>query len=164
MTMKLIRGYSKYLVSNKGEVYSKHINSLLKPCFSGRGYPMVTLCENKVRKNVLVHRLVAEAFLKNKNNYLQINHIDGNKLNNKVSNLEWCTGSQNIKHAYSLGLKINKIGFGVLNPRSKLNNNQVIEIRNLLKTTNLYEREIALLFNVSRSTISSIKHNINWVV
>lgn len=56
--------------------------------------------ENKKQKCVYVHRAVAIAFLPNPNNYPQINHIDGNPRNNNVSNLEWCTGSQNVQHAY----------------------------------------------------------------
>ena len=58
-------------------------------------------------KNYLVHRIVAETFLCNKNKLLEVNHIDGNKKNNSVTNLEWVTRSQNIKHAYITGL--NKI-------------------------------------------------------
>jgi hypothetical protein len=63
-----------------------------------------------------VHRLVAETFIPNSNNKNQINHIDGNKLNNSINNLEWCTASENIKHAFKIGLKKQKIGKE--NPRS----------------------------------------------
>lgn len=60
----------------------------------------VCLYKNDKRKNVLVHRLVAQAFILNINNYPEINHIDGNPSNNNVENLEWCNKSQNLKHAY----------------------------------------------------------------
>lgn len=56
-------------------------------------------------KSYLTHRLIAIAFIPNPNNYEYINHIDGNKLNNSVDNLEWCTMQHNIKHAYDTGLK-----------------------------------------------------------
>ncbi len=69
-----------------------------------KGYYNVCLFKNG-KHNKKVHRLVAEAFLENNNNYPCINHIDGNKLNNNVENLEWCTYSHNTKESYRLGLQ-----------------------------------------------------------
>ena len=70
------------------------------------GYMIVTLCKgnNQGRQNKRVHRLMMEAFKPNPNNYPQINHIAGNKLNNSLDNLEWCTSKQNTQHAIALGL------------------------------------------------------------
>ena len=56
------------------------------------------------KKNIAIHKLVAEAFIPNSYNYKEINHIDGNKHNNRADNLEWCSRSQNMLHAYKLGL------------------------------------------------------------
>lgn len=64
----------------------------------------MTLYKNGTPKQCLVHRLVAEAFIDNLGNKAQINHIDGNKQNNKIDNLEWCTSSENNKHAHATGL------------------------------------------------------------
>lgn len=75
-----------------------------------RGYYIVTLCKGKERKTKKIHRLVAEAFIPNVENKLQVNHIDGNKLNNNVKNLEWCTDSENMIHAYKTGLMKPVIG------------------------------------------------------
>ena len=68
------------------------------------GYMYITLKDNGRVKNARVHRIVAEAFIPNPNNYTDVNHIDGNKENNCVWNLEWCTKSQNSKHAVENGL------------------------------------------------------------
>ena len=110
---KEIKGYEgKYIISNYGEVISlprlKQNNSkkqyvepkeLSKNINSTNGYVYVFLCNNGKYRNIRVHRLVAEAFIPNPNNLPQINHKDGNKQNNKVDNLEWCTCQENIRHA-----------------------------------------------------------------
>jgi hypothetical protein len=102
-----IEGYEgMYQVSNLGRVLSLISNKILKNFFVGRGgYHRVDLCKDKVRKPYRVHRLVAEAFIPNINNKPQVNHIDGNRINNNVENLEWCTNSENNKHAWESGLR-----------------------------------------------------------
>lgn len=98
---KVINGFEAYKVSNYGRVYSTKTLRLLKPLKHTRGYLQVQLG----RKNkLLVHRLVAEAFLPNDSNKPFINHIDGNKANNCVSNLEWVTQYENMQHASTAGL------------------------------------------------------------
>lgn len=67
-----------------------------------RGYEIVALRKGKSHKTFTVHRLVANSFLPNEDNFEQVNHIDGNKTNNDVSNLEWCTRQQNIDHYLKL--------------------------------------------------------------
>ena len=71
-----------------------------------RGYKSVGLWKNSKMHNIPIHRLVAKAFLENPLNKPQVNHIDGDKHNNRVDNLEWCTISENAKHAYRTGLKV----------------------------------------------------------
>ena len=113
-----------YQVSNLGNVRSldtmincKGANNIdfhlrkgriLKQTIGTTGYYSVNLSKNGKSKFVRVHRLVAQAFIPNPNNLYCINHIDGNKLNNNVNNLEWCDYSHNNKEAYRLGLKNNK--------------------------------------------------------
>ena len=106
-----------YQVSNLGRVrsitrYVKHVGGkrvvkgrILKRTLSNVGYYVVNLWKNNKREQMLVHRLVAETFLSNFENHPYINHIDGNKLNNNVNNLEWCTPAENNSHAYRIKLR-----------------------------------------------------------
>ena len=101
---KTIEDFPGYEISDRGRVRNKKTNSIMIPGISKQGYLHVGLRKNGVRKNVYIHRLVASSFL-GKNDDLVVNHKDGNKSNNSLENLEWCTDSENIKHAYVTGLK-----------------------------------------------------------
>ena len=98
---KDIDGYNgKYQVSNFGRVKSIIFNKerILKFRISEKGYSIVQLNINGIKKNYRVHRLVAQAFIPNPDNLPQINHKDENKLNNCVDNLEWCTNKYNANY------------------------------------------------------------------
>lgn len=107
---KDVEGYNgKYQVSNYGNVrsFSKwKKGDLLKPSITTTGYYYVNLVKDGRKKIVptRIHRLVATAFIENPEEFPEVNHIDGNKLNNHVSNLEWVSRSRNIRHAFELGL------------------------------------------------------------
>lgn len=95
-----IKGYENYMVSSKGKVKSLNYNKtgkekILKPANDGHGYLFVQLCKNGKVKKMKVHRLVANAFIPNPNNYPIINHRDETRCNNCVENLEWCTVAYN---------------------------------------------------------------------
>ncbi len=79
---------------------------VLKAGTTSVGYPSVVLCREGVHRTNLVHRLVATAFIPNPNNLPEVNHQDGIKSNCTLSNLEWCTRSQNRQHAYDMGLLV----------------------------------------------------------
>lgn len=103
---KDVKGYEGlYKISKTGVVYSliKHRN--LSYSKHKRGYHLVLLTKNKKHKQHYVHRLVAEAFIPNPQNKIEVNHKDGNKINNSVENLEWCTRVENSEHAYINGLR-----------------------------------------------------------
>ncbi len=108
-----VRGFSKYYIFPDGKLYGTVRKKYLKPVINSYGYSYYTLCKNNIKKNYFGHRLVAEHFLVEEKeelegkiqpelgNRLDINHLDKNSLNNNVSNLEWCTRSENMKHAFS---------------------------------------------------------------
>ena len=106
-----ISGYNGiYEISSFGNVISNNFGKrkILKQSTMTSGYKMVVLKKDGKQKSFSIHRLMAIAFLPNDNNLPQVNHKDGNKLNNDLSNLEWCTQSQNIQHMYDSGLKTYK--------------------------------------------------------
>lgn len=115
---KDIKGYEGlYQVSNLGRVRSldryvkqNHNTKQLKkgkiiqPTKNHKGYLGLKLCKENTSKKVSIHRLVAQTFIPNLENKPQVNHIDGDKTNNRIENLEWCTNSENQIHAYKMGL------------------------------------------------------------
>ena len=166
---KTIQEYENYQISNLGRIKSlkRKVNykNIKKRTIPGkilklqrtRGYCTVTLSNKNIRKTKRIHRLVAQAFIPNPENKPCINHIDCNKQNNRVENLEWCYQEENEKHAYKNGLKFK----GEKHPNSKLKKNDVIKIKKLLKT-NMLQTEIAKIFNIGNWTISAIKLNKTW--
>jgi hypothetical protein len=112
-----------------------------------KGYLSLKVCKNNCSKRFKIHRLVAIAFIENPLNKNQVNHIDGVKSNNVVSNLEWCTNSENQIHACIKGLK-----------KTKLSKKEVINIRKDERSL----LEIGNEYGVSFQTISEIKNRKTW--
>ena len=102
---KTIEDFEDYEVSNYGNVRNKITKCLIIGDINNFGYYRVRLHKNKKTKRFFRHRLVALYFLPNPNNYKFVNHIDGDKSNNTIHNLEWCSQSENEKHAFRTGLK-----------------------------------------------------------
>jgi len=158
-----ISNYPDYKLTKEGKVYSFKFNENgkeLKGSVNNKGYLTVSLSSYGNSKSFLVHRLIAEHFLPNLSNYNQVNHIDGNKLNNDVSNLEWCTQSQNMIHAVKNGKHDSSVGEN--SNLSKLNSKQVRIIKRLLSESNLTQQEIADTFGVKRSTVKEINCGRSW--
>lgn len=179
---KDIKGYEGlYQVSNLGRVKSlgrfhKFPNGgiyeikprILKNATETSGYLFVALY-NGYRKQYKIHRLVAEAFIPNPNNLPQVNHKDLNKQNNRVDNLEWCTASENIKHAFKHGVRkmpdklknMIKNFDGENNPNSKLKKDEIIDIKTQINNGISYKK-IAQKYNLNPNYIYLIKNGKVW--
>lgn len=104
LKIKDIKKFKDYTIDTEGNIYSKKKHKYLKQTINKYGYCKVTLQKDKYKKMYSVHRLVAEAFIPNPNNLPQVNHKDGNKQNNRMENLEWCTAKHNMNEAVKIGL------------------------------------------------------------
>lgn len=123
---KDIEGYEgKYQISNLGRVKALDFKRtkkerIMKPHINTSGYLAINLYKNAKFKTYRIHRLIAQAFISNPENKPCINHIDGNKLNNSIDNLEWCTHRENTIHAIKTGLSSSPtVKYGTDNPKSK---------------------------------------------
>lgn len=163
-----IPGYEGlYEVSNDGRVRSWKNGSWgragkpkeLSQNITETGYPMLSLCRDGVPRKVTVHRLVTEAFISNPENKPCINHLDGDRANNHVNNLEWCTYAENNQHAYDTGAADRR---GEGQPRSILTEREVIEIREKYVPRVVTQADLAKEYNVSRSAICSIVNRHCW--
>ena len=102
MEIKNINDFDNYCIDINGNVYNKKdLNKPLCKWIDNVGYYQVILYKNGKRQYKRVHKLVAETFLENPNNLPQVNHIDGNKLNNNIHNLEWISNKDNTQHGYN---------------------------------------------------------------
>lgn len=166
--MKAIKQFPNYFVTKEGLVFSSKTNKFLKFSYDQQGYQRVGLyVGNHKTKTIKVHRLVAETFMENIENKKDVNHIDGNKSNNNITNLEWCTRSENIKHAFRVGLKFitekqrdlfikmakSKIGSNNHAAR-RLINTETGEIFNTIK-------EVIPLVNLKRTTFQAMLNSQN---
>ena len=160
-----------YIVTDNGEVYRlphqrcketkkqklrEHNNGYLRATIHG--------------KDMYVHRLVALCFIDNPNGYKEVNHKDGNKKNNAVSNLEWCDRRKNNKHAFETGLRdygelkkisLSKKAIEARHKRRLLTDNQVLEIRHMIEQR-ISTRKIAAMFNCNHGTIDCIKYGYSY--
>lgn len=155
-----------YMISNKGRVKSLHtricdinkVGVILTPVKRG-GYDRVSLQKKGAIKWKSIHRLIMIAFVPNPNNFPIINHINGIRNDNSLDNLEWCTQSRNVSHAFEIGLKI--AAKGTRHGRCKLSENNVLEIRRLI-VEGKNNKEIGNKFNVSKTHIGYIKSGKLW--
>ncbi len=152
-----VKSLEKHVI-NKSGTYTKRKERILKPSIS-KGYYHVILHRDKFKKGYTVHRLVAVNFLIEHDKNLHINHKDGNKLNNHIENLEWCTQKENSQHAVKNGLY--KPLFGEKAPRALIDKNKALLIISLLKS-GFSGMEISEKTGTSNKIISSINTHTTW--
>jgi hypothetical protein len=156
-----VKSLARIVESRKG-IFGNKKEIFLKPSKNRKGYLNVKLCKKSdgvcSEKSVIIHRLVANEFLENTLNKPQVNHKNGIKDDNRVENLEWATGSENVIHALVNNLKISQKGSEHGN--SKLTEKEVLEIRAIGRTKTL--KEVAKIYNVDLSLISLILLEKAW--
>lgn len=146
-----IKSSSKEAKPGKGN--GARAEQFIKIQTSDFGYHFVELRKNGERKTCQLHRLIAQAFIPNTFNKREVNHISGNKVDNRIENLEWCTRSENMIHAHRTGLKSEK---GEKNSRATLKDWMIPEIRSLWRTGKYMQKDIAKLYNTTPIVISKI--------
>lgn len=156
-----IEGYENYYkISNLGNVKGyKNPNKLLSPSIGTSGYLGFSMSVNKKHKSLFIHRMVAISFIDNPLNLPEVNHKDGNKLNNFYLNLEWVTSKDNMKHAISNKLRND---FGSNSVNSKLKEEDILNIRELAKTENFNYKEIAAKYNIHKDYVTLIVNRKRW--
>jgi len=159
-----IKGYEGlYSITKSGRVWShprersSKNGKWLKVNLSGK-YSSYCLWKNKKCKNITVHRALAINFIKNPESKRCVNHKDGDKLNNVLENLEWCTHKENTRHAFETGLMVGHVG--EKNRWAKLMETDVAEIKKLLLTRS--PKVISVMFGVSPNCIRNIRARNTW--
>lgn len=150
LVFKDIDGFAGYKISDTGEIFSTKTNKIISQSFDKDGYFRTAIYKDGKRVNVKTHRLVATSFISNPENKPLINHKDGDKTNNNVDNLEWCTQSENMLHSFRvLG------NMGLLGDASPLSR-KIVQISNdgIIVNTFGSIREAERVTKIVRSTIS----------
>lgn len=141
----------------KQELFRRKAAILLKQANHTNGYKIVSLSRYGVSVDTSIHRLVAAAFIPNPNGLPVVNHKDGNKTNNHVGNLEWCTHKENNDHAMQAGLA----AIGEKTGSAKLRPDLILSIR-AKRNTGVYLKKLAAEYGVSTCTISQICRRETW--
>jgi len=161
----IISTNGRYEINNNGDIRSTKTKQKMHQSKAGAGYLRINAWINKKHITKYVHRLVAEIFIGSCPNNMEVNHIDGNKLNNNVSNIEYISHSENLKHAIKIGIRkpshISR-NVGENHGLSKLTNNDVIEMRRLWDTGNYTQSELSKTFGINFRRVSCIVRGDSW--
>lgn len=149
--MKEVVGFNNYMVSEDGNIYSKRTNKPIYKTITNSGYYQVKLYREGKSINKYVHRLVAETYLDNPNDFSEVNHKDENKLNNSVDNLEWCDriynelyNDKHLKQSVKLCNKYNVYKDGVLIIENATYQDLYTSLKHKAKNLNSFQANINL--------------------
>lgn len=142
-----VRSVTRLIIYKTGKRFT-YKSRILKQRTDKDGYLRITLNKECKLSTMSMHRLVAIHFIPNPDNLLQVNHLDGDKTNNSISNLEWCNVYDNLKHSYREGLK-----------KTKLNEQDVKDIKELYKLGKHTQKQIGELYGVNKEHINGIINN-----
>lgn len=152
---KYIDGFERYTIDTNGNIFDTKRNKFVCQWVDTVGYYQCLLKDNNnKKKHIRVHRLIAKAFLPNPNNLPQVNHKDGNKLNNDINNLEWCTNSENTKHGYDNGLYQFKTRSHMVKATTKDGRFSKVykSIRNMCDELNINRKTVTMILKGERVT------------
>lgn len=157
-----VKSLENYCINEDGLILNVRTRGVIRPSTNKKGYLQVCLTN---KNTYSIHRLAALTFIENKENKTEVNHIDGNKLNNHISNLEWNTTQENLEHKRinNLGktLKAKLSATGINNSQAKLDEEDVIFIRTNCETI-IDIKKFSKELNVSIATIYDIKNRRSW--
>jgi hypothetical protein len=153
-----LKSDDRYEITKCGIIRNKLNRRIKSQYVSSTGYYMISISKNNKTNPYKVHRLLADNFLEKVDGKTSINHKDGNKLNNCLSNLEWCNHLENMQHAFNTNL-VNNTGSN--NGMSKINESIALEIKTMLKNK-ISQQKIADKFNISRSLVLGINVGRLW--
>ena len=152
-------GFNNYLCNEKGEIYSLLSAKIMKTHNDKDGYQCLRMTIEKGKAvTVKAHRLIAQTFLPNPENKQYVNHKDGNKKNNAISNLEWCTAKENANHAIKTGLKNDS---GTHNTRASCDEEVLKKIRKLISEGKT-NTEIEKITGISNGVVSHIRRGTHY--
>jgi len=160
--MKPIIGYEGYFACPTGRIWAtakrRWGERYLKTWLIGHGYEMVMLYKDTSPSKFLVHRLIAQAFISNPDNLREVNHKDGNKLNNRPENLEWVSSKQNKKHAWDNGSYTHR---GSNHWKTNLTEEQVRNVKRLTRE-DFTTQQIADKTGINFSSVRNIQRGVSW--
>lgn len=145
---------TKYLITEDGKVWSEYSNKFLAPC-DNHGYKNVSLGKDNKK---FIHRLVAETYIPNPKGYRCVNHINNDRADNRVENLEWCDVQMNIDHC----VKQKRNCFGSKSGNAKLTEEQVVELRKRYKKGGISQEKLGKEYGVDQATVWEIIHYRIW--
>ena len=165
---KWIKGFENlYSADENGNIYSYHHKNryTMMGYVNKKGYRTITLIKDKIQYQKLYHRIIAETFLELVEGKDQVNHINGIKTDNQVSNLEWCTPSENQYHSSRIGLKkpltkehLNALHQGVANKIGRFTIDEASEILEMMDVLKLSCRKMAEIIGIDKSIIQRLKN------